>query len=92
MQDNLVVTEPVDTTGVVDSLPDLPEMNVVKPRQTALRRAWERGQATAEYVVGILAAVALALVLLKVVTGNDFFSSILKFVTNLISKAGGMLP
>ncbi|NLI86297.1 MAG: DUF4244 domain-containing protein [Propionibacterium sp.] len=48
--------------------------------------------ATAEYAVGILAAVALALVLLNVFTNNDFFSAMLKFVVNLISQVGGMLP
>lgn len=60
-------------------------------RRAKLRRTCERGMATAEYAVGILAAVALALVLLKVFTDNSFFTVILKFVTNLIGKAGGML-
>lgn len=59
--------------------------------RSTLRRTCERGMATAEYAVGILAAVALALVLLKVFTDNSFFSVLLKFVTNLIGKAGGML-
>lgn len=39
-----------------------------------------------------VAAVALALVLLNVFTNNDFFSAMLKFVVNLISQVGGMLP
>jgi len=47
--------------------------------------------ATAEYAVGILAAVALALVLLRVFTDNKFFAQMLKLVTQLIGKAGGMI-
>ncbi|GAA2183142.1 hypothetical protein GCM10009785_25460 [Brooklawnia cerclae] len=58
----------------------------------SVTRAWQRGMATAEYAVGILAAVALALVLLKIFTNNDFFSTLLKFVVGLIGKASGMLP
>ncbi|BEH01611.1 hypothetical protein SDC9_105117 [bioreactor metagenome] len=61
-------------------------------RGRGLRSACQRGMATAEYAVGILAAVALALVLLNVFTNNDFFSAMLKFVVNLISQVGGMLP
>lgn len=51
----------------------------------------QRGMATAEYAVGILAAVALALVLLRVFTDNKFFAQMLKLVTQLIGKAGGMI-
>lgn len=47
--------------------------------------------ATAEYAVGILAAVALALCLLRVFTDNEFFSKMLKFVTDLIGKAGAKI-
>jgi hypothetical protein len=56
-----------------------------------LRRTWQRGMATAEYAVGILAAIALALVLLNVFQDSDFISAVLKFVTNIIGKAGGMI-
>lgn len=56
------------------------------------RRLAERGMATAEYAVGILAAVALALVVLKVFTDNSFFSLLLGFVSDLIGKAGAMIP
>ena len=48
------------------------------------RRLAERGMVTAEYAVGILAAVALALVLLKVFTDNSVFTALLKYVTALI--------
>lgn len=56
-----------------------------------LRRAWQRGMATAEYAVGILAAVALALVLLKIFNDNAFFDVLLRFVIDLIGKVGGMV-
>ena len=48
--------------------------------------------ATAEYAVGVMAAVAVALVLLKIVTGQDFFGAMLKFVVDIIGKLGGQLP
>jgi len=53
---------------------------------TKLRRLAERGMATVEYAIGILAAAALALVLLRIITGADFFSVLLKFVVGLIAK------
>jgi hypothetical protein len=37
-------------------------------------------------------AVALALVLLKVVTHQEVFTKLLKLVVSIIGKAGGMLP
>ena len=52
----------------------------------------DRGMATAEYAVGMLAAVALALVLLKIVTHQEVFTKLLKLVVSIIGKAGGMLP
>ena len=65
---------------------------VVRHPPTKIRRAWQRGMATAEYAVGVLAAVAISLVLLKIVTGKDFFSAMLKFVVSLISKVGEQIP
>jgi len=68
---------------------DLPEPAAA---QHLVARSWERGMATAEYAVGILAAVALALVLFNVFNDSAFFSSVLKVVTSIIGKVGGMLP
>ena len=68
------------------------ELAPATTRRLAMRRAWQRGMATAEYAVGILAAVALALVLLNIFTNNDFFTAMLKFVVGLIAKVGGMIP
>ncbi|APZ10828.1 DUF4244 domain-containing protein [Acidipropionibacterium acidipropionici] len=47
--------------------------------------------ATAEYAVGILAAVALALVLLKIFTGAQFASEMLKLVLGILQKAGAQI-
>ncbi len=61
----------------------------------ARNRAWhvaERGMATAEYAVGILAAVALALVLIKVFNSGGFLETITKLVTSIFSKLLGWLP
>lgn len=51
----------------------------------------QRGMATAEYAVGILAAVALALVLLKIFTGAPFASEMLKLVLGILQKAGAQI-
>ncbi|MEL4358312.1 MULTISPECIES: DUF4244 domain-containing protein [unclassified Luteococcus] len=56
------------------------------------RRACQRGMVTAEYAVGILAAIALALVLVKVFNDNSFFRALLKQVTVLIGQVGQKLP
>ena len=61
-------------------------------QQSILRRSYERGMATAEYAVGILAAVSLALVLLKIITNEDFFTTLLKVVLDVLGKVSGMLP
>jgi hypothetical protein len=52
----------------------------------------ERGMATAEYAVGILAAVALALVLVKVFKADGFLNSIMSLVTSIFDKILGWLP
>lgn len=66
---------------------------VVQPNLRALRLrcACQRGMATAEYAVGILAAVALALVLLNIFNDSAFFDEMLKVVIRLIGKVGEMI-
>lgn len=68
------------------------EAGLLRRSARSLQHAWQRGMATAEYAVGILAAVALALVLLRIFTNADFFATLLKFVVSLIGKVSGMLP
>ena len=58
---------------------------------STIRRAYERGMATAEYAVGILAAVALALVLLRIITDNSFFSRLLRIVLQILERVGAMI-
>jgi len=70
-----------------------PETGVVM--QSASRKGRllsERGMATAEYAVGILAAVALALVLIKVFNAGSFLDMVMKLITNIFDKILGWLP
>lgn len=55
------------------------------------KRLSQRGMSTAEYAVGILAAVAFALVLLRVFTDNEFFKVLLKLVLKIIGWVGGQI-
>ncbi len=87
-------TEPVISARSLDLVG---ATDVVEPRyrgryRAARNKIIDRGMATAEYAVGMLAAVALALVLLKVVTHQEVFTKLLKLVVSIIGKAGGMLP
>ena len=72
---NLVGMDPVITTKI--------------PRRS--RRLAQRGMATAEYAVGILAAVTLALVLLKVFQDAKFFKAFLGLVLKAVSFVTGMI-
>ena len=80
------ITETSDALAVPATQPGL-----VRRSAASVRRAWQRGMATAEYAVGILAAVALALVLLKIFNDNEFFTTMLRFVLDLIGRVGGMV-
>ncbi|WOT08219.1 DUF4244 domain-containing protein [Cutibacterium acnes] len=87
-------TEPVISARSLDLVG---ATDVVEPRyrgryRAACNKIIDRGMATAEYAVGMLAAVALALVLLKIVTHQEVFTKLLKLVVSIIGKAGGMLP
>jgi hypothetical protein len=58
------------------------------PTRSRLR---ERGMATAEYAVGILAAVALALVLLKVFNSDGFLKTITDLIGKIIKTVVGLI-
>lgn len=60
--------------------------DIVPASKGRLRRLAERGMATVEYAIGILAAAALALVIFKIITGSEFFGVLLKFVVGLIAR------
>ena len=50
----------------------------------------ERGMVTAEYVVGIVAAIALALVLLKIFKADSFFTWIFDIVKSVFGAITGL--
>ena len=58
---------------------------------TGTRKLSQRGMSTAEYAVGILAAVTFALVLLRVFTDNEFFKTALKVVLKIMNWVGGQI-
>lgn len=74
----ITMTTPDETT-----IADLPA--------TRARRLAERGMVTAEYAVGILSAVAFALVLLKVFHDNSVFTAMLHYVTGVIGQLSSQI-
>ncbi|MCL1841849.1 MAG: DUF4244 domain-containing protein [Propionibacteriaceae bacterium] len=52
---------------------------------------WQRGMVTAEYVVGIIGAIALALVLLKVFKADSFFTWIFNIITDIFKTITGLV-
>ncbi len=61
------------------------------PAPTGRHTMAQRGMVTAEYAVGILAAVALALVMLKVFSDNSVFTALLHYVTALIGHLSSFI-
>lgn len=68
-----------------------PVAAVREPRAVPRRRLSQRGMVTAEYAVGILAAVALALLLLKVFSDNSVYTALLHYVTALIGHLSSFI-
>jgi len=87
MNKSMVQANP--STGVATSLTSTGRLRKVVRKA---RQLTERGMATAEYAVGILAAVALALVLIKVFNAGGFLDTIMKLVTSIFDKILGWLP
>jgi len=57
------------------------------------RRSWrERGMVTAEYIVGIIAAIALALVLLTVFKADGFLKLITDVIGGLFNQIFKLFP
>lgn len=46
----------------------------------------ERGMATVEYAIGVLAAAAVALVLLRIFNDNSFFTTLFDWVVGLLKQ------
>lgn len=87
----MTTTNTVETVSIQASEVECSGELVVTDQRSLLARTWQRGMATAEYAVGILAAVALALVLLKIFTGAQFASEMLKLVLGILQKAGAQI-
>lgn len=56
-----------------------------------LRRLAERGLTTVEYAIGLLAAAAVALVLLRIFNDNNFFRTLFDWVIDVFGKVAGGL-
>ncbi len=92
------MTNPVDTI-IVSTLARIdPETQpahgdeLVEAHSRPLRRAVHRGMVTAEYAVGILAAVAFALVLYSVVTDDQTKNALLRVVIDWMGQLSAFLP
>jgi len=70
-----------------------PTTDLVEPSDTATAPARparrERGMVTAEYIVGIIAAIALALVLLSVFRADGFLKVIEEVISGLFRAISG---
>ncbi len=62
----------------------------VQPGATTVAVRDERGMVSAEWAVGILAAIAIAGVLLAVVTNGAVQDALLKFILHVIHSFSGM--
>lgn len=54
--------------------------------KTKLRKFAERGLTTVEYAIGLLAAATVALVLLRIFNDNQFFDTLMKWVTDVFTS------
>ena len=77
------------------SLAELAPVGVTTVRPGAIggepdRRRDQRGMVSAEWAVGILAAIAIAGVLLAVVTNGAVQDALLKFILFVINRFSGM--
>lgn len=92
------MTNPVDTMIIttlarIDAEPQPAQADsVVEAHPGRLRRGLHRGMVTAEYAVGILAAVAFALVLYKVVTDDQTKNALLRVVIDWMGQLSAFLP
>ena len=55
------------------------------------RHLAERGLTTVEYAIGLLAAAAVALVLLRIFNENAFFKTMFDWVIDVFAKVAGAL-
>jgi hypothetical protein len=75
---------PVEGSDGTLELVEDPEGDLVQPAHSTLARRSQRGMVSAEWAVGIIAAVAIAGVLLAVVTSGPVQDALLKFILSVI--------
>lgn len=90
------ITTPVGANHGIDlldtaSFTPAPRTSALARVHQGTKRLTQRGMSTAEYAVGILAAVSLALVLLRVFTDAEFFKVLLKLVLKIMGWVGGQI-
>lgn len=65
--------------------------NLVPSPNRGPRRLAERGLTTVEYAIGLLAAAAVALVLLRIFNDNSFFQTLFNWVVDIFGQVAGGL-
>ena len=75
---------PVDGSEGTLELVEETEGGLLQPAYSSLARRSQRGMVSAEWAVGIIAAVAIAGVLLAVVTNGQVQDALLKFILSVI--------
>ena len=66
-------------------------MSTLVTRQRPLRRLAQRGLTTVEYAIGLLAAAAVALVLLRIFNDNAFFQTLFDWVVDIFTQVASGL-
>lgn len=61
---------------------------VTRRRPSRSLHLYQRGMATAEYAIGVLAAICVALTLAKYITGATFLDPFTKAITGYIGQLG----
>ena len=77
--------------GIDLMTPAAPSTRAVARAQKRAGKLAQRGMSTAEYAVGILAAVAFALALLRIFNDNKFFEGMFKLVLKIITTISGKI-
>lgn len=65
--------------------------NLIPTTPKRIRRLAQRGLTTVEYAIGLLAAAAVALVLLRIFNDNAFFKTLFDWVIDIFGQVAGGL-
>lgn len=82
------VTTPTGSEPSASALAEVNAAAVMSPRSRG-RRLAERGLTTVEYAIGLVAAAAAALVLLRIFNDNAFFKALFDWVVNVFTSLAG---